>query len=85
TQVPCVDGVAKFSVKSPSSPGTAAVKAFFDDLSGEGKIFFAPHLRPMLLVGYGELALGYGSIKGNASLLDKDWIKEKGFAAAGRG
>lgn len=82
-QVLCKKGRAVFNVKSPTKPSNATIRVFFDELKGEDFVFFAPHLRPMLKVGYGELILGYGTTKGNTSLLNKDWL-QKGFSKDGR-
>ncbi len=85
TQVPCSNGRAKFTVISPASPAFATVRASHDNLAGEETIFFAPYLRPMMLIGYGELAMGYGKTEGDTSLLDKDWLKKDGISTGGRG
>jgi uncharacterized repeat protein (TIGR01451 family) len=56
-QIPLAKGVATFTLRAPRDTQTASVVGEFGGVEGSSEIFFAPHLRDMLVVGYGELAI----------------------------
>ena len=68
------NGVAQFTVVSPRETGEAKIEIQVNDVSESVKIYFLPHLRPMLMVGVGEVVLGNGRSSG-----DLDYIKSRSW------
>ncbi|HPP12188.1 MAG TPA: hypothetical protein PKW42_05580, partial [bacterium] len=84
-QVACVDGVARFYLRAPLQPGEATIVVGYDQLQETRKIFFAPHLRNLFLVGLGEITVGHGQKSGDTEFLRKErWFRENWYAG-GRG
>jgi len=84
-QVPCRDGVARFTVVSPRETGEAQILAQVNDVTESAGIFFMPHLRPMFLVGVGEIVLGHGRTSGDTSYLQDRTFFGDGAYLKGRG
>ncbi len=84
-QIPCTQGVAECRVKAPYETGEAELTVMADGIEASAPIFFAPHLRDMLVVGYGEITLGHGKAKGEYDYLKKDKSFDDGFYANGKG
>ena len=83
-QLPC-KGVATFTVRAPYETGQAEITVIKDGIRETVPLFFSPQLREMIVVGTGEVTLGYGSTSGDISPLKEDkWI-DKGGYAGGRG
>lgn len=86
-QVPCRNGVVAFSVQAPRQTGEATLSVSYDDVEQAEQVFFAPHLRGMMVVGTGEVTIGHGNTSGDFSSLqnsDDDWFEDGGYAG-GRG
>lgn len=63
-QIPLSQGKGKFTVISPYQVSIAEIKVHVEDVCGSAKISFTPYLRDIMLVGVGELKIGYGNKKG---------------------
>jgi uncharacterized repeat protein (TIGR01451 family) len=84
-QVPCSQGVAGFTVKAPFETGESRILVSYNGIEQESMLFFAPHLRKMLIVGMGEATVGYGKTSGAYNLLNRDTHFDKDLYAWGRG
>ncbi|MEW5733438.1 MAG: hypothetical protein AB1921_01210, partial [Thermodesulfobacteriota bacterium] len=84
-QVPYTDGAARFAVQAPASSCKARVTVMCEGLSAETEVFFAPHLRDMMVVGVGEVVLGKGDTKGDYSYIKQDRSFDDGTYVDGRG
>jgi len=68
------NGVGRFTIVSPRETGEAKIEIQANNISESAKIYFLPHLRPMLMVGVGEVVLGHGRSSG-----DLDYIKSRSW------
>ncbi len=68
------NGVAQFTIVSPRETGEAKVEIQVNDVTETAKLYFLPHLRPMMIVGVGEMVLGHGRSSG-----DLDYIKSRSW------
>ena len=84
-QIPCENGSARVSLKAPYETGTAEVTVLSAGLKEKATVHFVPHLRDMMVVGLGEVTLGYGKSKGNTGPLKNDTGFDEDLYADGRG
>ncbi|MDF1593577.1 MAG: hypothetical protein P1P89_18875 [Desulfobacterales bacterium] len=84
-QIEVQNGGATFSVQAPFESRTAEITARYETLKETAKIFFAPHLRNLFAVGFGEIKLGYGQKSGSWEFLKKDRSFDDGAFADARG
>ncbi|MDY0044746.1 MAG: hypothetical protein RBS82_08780 [Syntrophales bacterium] len=76
-QIPCRNGIARFSVLAPREAGESAIHVYTDILEGQAKVFFTPNLRDLFAVGIGEITIGHGSASGDFGYLkDRGWFDE---------
>ena len=82
-QVESEGGVASFRIKAPYQPGEAVIRVSYGRMEESCKVFFAPHLRNLFLVGLGEITLGYGKSKGKTEFLKREkWFDENWYAGS---
>ncbi len=84
-QLPCNDGLTTFTVRAPYETGHAEITVIKDGMKKKVPLFFSPQLREMIVVGIGEVTLGYGSTKGDITPLKEDKSLDKKGYAGGRG
>jgi uncharacterized repeat protein (TIGR01451 family) len=68
-QIMCHDGIAHFTIIAPRETGSAKINVQINDLNKSLDVYFIPHLRPMFVVGVGEIVLGHGNSSGDLSYL----------------
>ena len=78
-QLVCRDGLAKFYLRSARKVGPATVTVYCEGMMEKHTAFFTPFLRPPLLVGIGEITIGYGHTKGNYLTADYQLPAKAGF------
>ncbi len=82
-QLACEDGVAGFTLQAPWQMENARITAICDAVEAEEEVFFAPHLRPMFVVGAGEVTIGSGHTSGDfGPLEDEEWFDEGTYGEA---
>jgi hypothetical protein len=59
-QVMCLNGTAHFTVVAPRETGEANINVQANNMTQSADIYFVPGLRPMFIVGAGEIVLGHG-------------------------
>nr|MBP7342373.1 hypothetical protein [Syntrophaceae bacterium] len=84
-QVLCKDGAARFTIIAPRETGEAKIEVQVNDMTQSADIFFLPHLRPLFLVGTGEIVLGHGRTSGDTSYLQDRTFFGDGAYLKGRG
>ncbi|MBU0971249.1 MAG: DUF11 domain-containing protein [Proteobacteria bacterium] len=84
-QIELQNGWTNFTIKAPFESRKAQITADYETLKGTSEIFFAPHLRDLFAVGFGEITLGYGQKSGNFGFLKKDGEFDEGAFADARG
>jgi len=84
-QVAAENGVASFSLRAPRDVGNSEIRAFCNGQTESVEIFFAPHLRNLMIVGVGELNVGYGNSRGDVTPLRDREDFDDGFYAGSRG
>ncbi|MBN1663725.1 MAG: DUF11 domain-containing protein [Deltaproteobacteria bacterium] len=77
-QIVCQNGKARFTVIAPRETGEARIDVQVNDLHESASLYFVPHLRPMFIVGLGEIVLGHGRSSGDIS-----YLKERAFFGDG--
>jgi len=77
-QIPCRNGTANFTILAPRDTGEAKINVQVNDLTQSEDIYFVPYLRPMFMVGVGEIVLGHGRSSGNIS-----YLKDRSFFGDG--
>ncbi|PLX44295.1 MAG: hypothetical protein C0609_05920, partial [Deltaproteobacteria bacterium] len=80
-QIPCAGGTATFTVRAPENAGKGKVIVTTGETSAVAELFFAPELRDMLTVGYGELYLGPRAGDGAAELYGRGAFFARGEIA----
>ncbi|MDX2348774.1 MAG: hypothetical protein QNK32_00135, partial [Porticoccus sp.] len=83
-QIPVINGVTQFTLKSPRQPGETTLKVRSDDIVTEQTIIYTPHLHSLMVVGSGDLVLGSGSTSGGIDHLDNvfdDEIEDGTFSS----
>jgi uncharacterized repeat protein (TIGR01451 family) len=84
-QIVCQDGIARFTIIAPRETGDAKIQVQASDLKAEAAIYFTPNLRPMFIVGLGEIVLGHGRSNGDISYLKDRTFFGDGPYLDGRG
>jgi uncharacterized repeat protein (TIGR01451 family) len=83
-QLPVINGITQFTLKSPRQPGETTLKVRSDDIVAEQTITYTPHLHSLMVVGSGDLVLGSGSTSGAIDHLDNvfdDQIEDGTFSS----
>lgn len=71
-QIRCQEGTAHFTIVAPRETGNAKISVQLNDVSKSIDVCFVPHLRPMFVVGVGEIVLGHGN-----SSDDLNYLKDR--------
>jgi large repetitive protein len=77
-QVMCLNGTAHFTVVAPREAGEAKISVQANSMTKSADIYFVPSLRPMFIVGIGEIVLGHGRSSG-----DIGYLKDRSFYGDG--
>ncbi len=78
-QIRCQDGQAQFYLISDRKVGPATIAVHFETITQSKIVYFIPHMRAPLLVGVGELTLGYGHTKGDYLAFNYQLPEKEGF------
>ncbi|PKN36891.1 MAG: hypothetical protein CVU62_12385 [Deltaproteobacteria bacterium HGW-Deltaproteobacteria-2] len=84
-QIMCQAGIAHFTIIAPRETGSAKINVQINDLNKSVDVYFVPHLRPMFVVGIGEIVLGHGNSSGDLSYLKHRSTFGDGTYLNGRG
>ena len=84
-QIMCQAGIAHFTIIAPRETGNAKINVQINDLNKSADVYFVPHLRPMFVVGIGEIVLGHGNSSGDLSYLKDRSTFGDGTYINGRG
>ena len=77
-QVMCQNGIAHFTIIAPRETGEAKINVQANNITKSADIYFVPRLRPMFIVGVGEVVLGHGRSSGDIS-----YLKDRSFFGDG--